>query len=81
MNLLPADDNCRFIPPLPKDTPPRPPPPPSTESDSEGGESRSQGNGSPLSTVSAVLYVGINRGWNAKLTNQVLLVYFINLPI
>ncbi|XP_021918668.1 zinc finger CCHC domain-containing protein 8 homolog isoform X2 [Zootermopsis nevadensis] len=53
VNLLPVDDNCRFIPPLPKDTPPRPPPPPpppSTESDSEGGESRSQGIGSPVST-------------------------------
>ncbi|GLG98420.1 hypothetical protein R5R35_013835 [Gryllus longicercus] len=50
VNLLP-DDDCRFIPPLPKDTPPRPPPPPSTtESDSEGGECRSQEPCSPLST-------------------------------
>ncbi|XP_069671719.1 zinc finger CCHC domain-containing protein 8 homolog isoform X1 [Periplaneta americana] len=55
VNLLPADDNCRFIPPLPKDTPPRPPPPPSTESDSEGGETRSQGLGSPLSTGQSVM--------------------------
>ncbi|PNF14230.1 hypothetical protein B7P43_G12205, partial [Cryptotermes secundus] len=53
-----ADDNCKFIPPLPKETPPRlpPPPPPSPPpqpscmgSDSEGGESRSQGIASPLS--------------------------------
>ncbi|KAJ9595978.1 hypothetical protein L9F63_012799, partial [Diploptera punctata] len=50
ISLLPANDNCRFIPPLPKDTPPRPPPPPSTESDSEGAETRSQGVASPLST-------------------------------
>ncbi|PNF14229.1 hypothetical protein B7P43_G12205 [Cryptotermes secundus] len=58
VNLLPADDNCKFIPPLPKETPPRlpPPPPPSPPpqpscmgSDSEGGESRSQGIASPLS--------------------------------
>lgn len=49
VNLLP-DDDCRFIPPLPKDTPPRPPPPPSTESDSEGGECRSQDPCSPQST-------------------------------
>ncbi|XP_067010968.1 zinc finger CCHC domain-containing protein 8 homolog [Anabrus simplex] len=48
--LLPSDDDCRFIPPLPKEEPQKPPPPPSTESDSEGGESRSLGPPSPLST-------------------------------
>jgi zinc finger CCHC domain-containing protein 8 len=50
VTLLPADDNCRFIPPLPKDTPPRPPPPPSEESDSGLRKSRSQGIDSPLCT-------------------------------
>ncbi|XP_049804290.1 zinc finger CCHC domain-containing protein 8 homolog isoform X2 [Schistocerca nitens] len=44
VSLLP-DDGCRFIPPLPKDTPPPP-----SESDSEGGETRSQETCSPVST-------------------------------
>ncbi|XP_063238930.1 zinc finger CCHC domain-containing protein 8 homolog isoform X2 [Bacillus rossius redtenbacheri] len=60
--LLPSDDNCRFIPPLPIETPPHAPPPPpsetpprppapsSMESDSEGADSRSLGVSSPLST-------------------------------
>jgi zinc finger CCHC domain-containing protein 8 len=50
VTLLPADDNCRFIPPLPKETPPRAPPPPSGESDSGLEKSHSHGIESPLCT-------------------------------
>lgn len=57
MTFLPAADDCRFIPPLPKETPPRPPPPPSEGSDPGLGKSHSQGIDSPLRIVSLVLDV------------------------
>lgn len=50
MTFLPADDDCIFIPPLPKEAPHRPCPPPSEESDSGLGKSHSQGIDSPLCT-------------------------------
>jgi len=64
VTLLTADDNCRFIPPLPKETPPRPPPPPSEESDSGLGKSHRQGIDSPLCTVSLMLDLCRINGWN-----------------
>ena len=76
MTLLPANDNCRFIPPLPKETPPRPPPPPSEESDSGLGKGRSQGIDTPLCTVSLVLDLCRINGWNDDSAHlQILLVY------